>query len=360
MALTNADLGISESNAFADTPVETQQTAKTSKPSTRMQSAASSGVAPPVTAPTAVASQPEQPVLPPVPTASAAAPANIQSPAQSGDFWKSAFTSALPSVIGGLGLAAGGYLAGRGSQGGGGGGGAVPPPVDEEMRQLKLAQEQAKHEALVAENYRRQQAHDAKLANEAKIAESRLQKMQGTASSPTSADQQATELIKKSEENKVSKAVIEASKPKPVAPPPAPVTQVAPEVVTPVTESEPPPSKQTKAPKPKMEMPEGWGKGMSWLVNQHGIEGAQDFIDRYNNGKPFATYDEMMKAYQEKTTRPKYSDIPKDVRKSRGIVPPPQGGGMGVPPPRMGGGGRLNETGRPGEEIIHNLNPLKL
>lgn len=129
------------------------------------------------------------------------------------------------------------------------------------------------------------------------------------------------------------------------------------EPITPVVEKSAPPP---KAPKPKMEMPEGWGKGMSWLVNQHGIEGAQDFIDRYNNGKPFATYDEMMKAYQEKTTRPKYSDIPKDVRKSRGIVPPPQGGGMGVPPPRMGGGGRLNETGRPGEEIIHNLNPLKL
>lgn len=232
MAVTNADLGISESNAFADTPVETQQTAKTSKPSTRMQSAASSGVAPPVTAPTAVASQPEQPVLPPVPTASAAAPANIQNPAQSGDFWKSAFTSALPSVIGGLGLAAGGYLAGRGQRGGGGGG-AVPPPVDEEMRQIKLAQEQAKHEAIIAENYRKQEAHDARLANEAKRAEANLQKMQGKASSPTSADQQATELIKKSEENKVSKAVVEASKPKPVAPPPTPPVVTAPTVTAP-------------------------------------------------------------------------------------------------------------------------------
>lgn len=117
-----------------------------------------------------------------------------------------------------------------------------------------------------------------------------------------------------------------------------------------------------KATKPKLEMPEGWGKGMSWLVNQHGVEGAQDFINRYNEGKPFASYDDMMKAYQEKTTRPKYSDIPKDVRKSRGIVPPQQTGatGMGVRPPATGGGGRLNETGRPGEEIIHNLNPLKL
>jgi hypothetical protein len=119
------------------------------------------------------------------------------------------------------------------------------------------------------------------------------------------------------------------------------------------------------APKPKLDMPEGWGKGMTWLVNQHGVEGAQAFIDAKNNGKPFATYDEMMKSYQENTMRPKFSDIPKDVRKSRGIskaiVPPtvPSGMGMGVQPP-IGGGGRLNETGRPGEEIIHNLNPLKL
>jgi hypothetical protein len=120
-----------------------------------------------------------------------------------------------------------------------------------------------------------------------------------------------------------------------------------------------------KAPKAKTPMPEGWGKGMTWLVNQHGVEGAQDFIDRYNNGKPFASHDQMEARRQEVTMRPKFSDIPKSVRKERGIstavVPPlpPSGGGMGVAP-RTGGGGRLNETGRPGEEIIHNLNPLKL
>jgi len=119
------------------------------------------------------------------------------------------------------------------------------------------------------------------------------------------------------------------------------------------------------APKAKIAMPEGWGKGMSWLVNQHGVEGAQDFIDRYNNGKPFESHNQMEARRQEVTIRPKFSDIPKSVRKERGItaavVPPspPSGGGMAVPP-RTGAGGRLNETGRPGEEIIHNLNPLKL
>jgi len=119
------------------------------------------------------------------------------------------------------------------------------------------------------------------------------------------------------------------------------------------------------APKAKIPMPEGWGKGMSWLVNQHGVEGAQDFIDRYNNGKPFESHNQMEARRQEVTIRPKFSDIPKSVRKERGItaaiVPPspPSGGGMAVPP-RTGAGGRLNETGRPGEEIIHNLNPLKL
>jgi len=120
-----------------------------------------------------------------------------------------------------------------------------------------------------------------------------------------------------------------------------------------------------KAPKAKTPMPEGWGKGMTWLVNQHGVEGAQDFIDRYNNGQPFSSHNQMEARRQEVTMRPKFSDIPKSVRKERGIstavVPPlpPSGGGMGVAP-RTGGGGRLNETGRPGEEIIHNLNPLKL
>lgn len=151
------------------------------------------------------------------------------------------------------------------------------------------------------------------------------------------------EMVKKSEQNKLANELAaekEVAKLKPVEPP-------------------------KTAPKPKIAMPEGWGKGMSWLVNQHGIEGAQDFIDRYNNGKPFESHNQMEARRQEVTIRPKFSDIPKSVRKERGItaaVVPPlplSGGGMGVPP-RTGGGGRLNETGRPGEEIIHNLNPLKL
>ena len=159
-------------------------------------------------------------------------------------------------------------------------------------------------------------------------------------------------LVKAGEANTVKNLIAEEIKPAPtLAEPAAPV----------VEKSVPPP----KAPKAKVDMPAGWGKGMTWLVNQHGVEGAQAFIDAKNNGKPFASYDEMMKSYQENTTRPKYSDIPKDVRKSRGIskavVPPlpPSGGGMGVAPKPVSGG-KLNETGRPGEEIIHNLNPLKL
>jgi hypothetical protein len=159
-------------------------------------------------------------------------------------------------------------------------------------------------------------------------------------------------LVKAGEANTVKNLIAEEIKPAPtLVEPAAPV----------VEKSVPPP----KAPKAKVDMPAGWGKGMTWLVNQHGVEGAQAFIDAKNNGKPFASYDEMMKSYQENTTRPKYSDIPKDVRKSRGIskavVPPlpSSGGGMGVAP-RPVSGGKLNETGRPGEEIIHNLNPLKL
>ena len=160
-------------------------------------------------------------------------------------------------------------------------------------------------------------------------------------------------LVKAGEANTVKNLIAEEIKPAPTLAEPA---------TTPVVEKSVPPP---KAPKAKVDMPAGWGKGMTWLVNQHGVEGAQAYIDAKNKGQPFTSYDEMMKSYQENTTRPKYSDIPKDVRKSRGlakaVVPPllPSGSGMGIAP-RPVTGGKLNETGRPGEEIIHNLNPLKL
>lgn len=116
----------------------------------------------------------------------------------------------------------------------------------------------------------------------------------------------------------------------PVEPAPAPAPAPAPTKEA----AEAPKPKPVKPPeKPKLNLPEGWGKGMTWLANQHGVEGAQAFIDKYNNGKPYATYDEMMKAYQENTMRPKYSDIPKSIRKERGITS--RSGALAVPPPSL-------------------------
>ena len=103
-----------------------------------------------------------------------------------------------------------------------------------------------------------------------------------------------------------------------------------------------------KAPKEKTPMPEGWGKGMSWLTTVHGTAGAQAFIDQYNNGKPFASHKEMEEVYKNVTMRPKYSDIPKSVRQERGITPRaslPNLPLTAVPPPslrpapQLGGGG---------------------
>ena len=128
-----------------------------------------------------------------------------------------------------------------------------------------------------------------------------------------------------------------------------PVAAVAEPVATTevVEETKKPVKPPAKAPKAKIDMPEGWGKGMSWLTSGYGVEGAQAFINQYNEGKPFQSHDEMNKVYQNVMTKPKYSDIPKDVRRDRGItqraalpvipmaaVPPSL-----QPAPQLGGGG---------------------
>jgi hypothetical protein len=94
------------------------------------------------------------------------------------------------------------------------------------------------------------------------------------------------------------------------------------------------PKSKTEAPKvgvappssgtPTVSLPEEWakvnkGKGMTWLTSSMGPEGAQDFIERYNNGKPFESHQQMMDRFGEVVSKPSFSDIPKDVRKSRGI-----------------------------------------
>lgn len=79
------------------------------------------------------------------------------------------------------------------------------------------------------------------------------------------------------------------------------------------------------------QIPENWGKGMGWLTGRFGVEGAQQFIDQYNKGQPFGSYDEFQKVWKDLTGKtpgvqgqiygPSYSDVPSDVRKSRGISP---------------------------------------
>ena len=142
-----------------------------------------------------------------------------------------------------------------------------------------------------------------------------------------------------------------------MAPPvPAVTTPVAvAETPAPIpTPAEAPPKKEPKATKAKIDMPQGWGKGMSWLTHQYGVEGAQSFIDQYNKGKPYDTYDEMLKAYKENTTRPKYSDIPKSVRQERGITS--RSGAMAVPPPSL----RPTDLGQGGSLLRSLTDPLQL
>jgi hypothetical protein len=155
------------------------------------------------------------------------------------------------------------------------------------------------------------------------------------------------ELVAKQYSRQIQAAV----PPAPTAAAPVATTAVAPAPVTsaPVEQEVPkaavPPK---KAPKEKIAMPEGWGKGMSWLTTVHGAEGAQAFIDQHNNGKPFASHKEMEDVYKNVTMRPKYSDIPKSVRQERGIIPRaslPNLPLSAVPPPslqpapQLGGGG---------------------
>jgi hypothetical protein len=106
-----------------------------------------------------------------------------------------------------------------------------------------------------------------------------------------------------------------------VAPPP--VAEAPAPAVTTVVEQDAPKAAvpPKKAPKEKIAMPEGWGKGMTWLTSGYGVQGAQAFIDQYNDGKPFASHKEMEEVYKSRVTKPKYSDIPKSVRQERGITP---------------------------------------
>jgi hypothetical protein len=118
----------------------------------------------------------------------------------------------------------------------------APAPVDPIM-QAKLDaiadKQRRENEAHTAQQRRLDEIHQTKLANEAKRAELGLQKNQGKTASTTSVDAQATQLLVKSEENKLSKAVASATAPKPIASAVPPPVATVPTPTSPITASTP-------------------------------------------------------------------------------------------------------------------------
>lgn len=163
---SNEEFGFG-STAYAEPAAkrEEDKIAKSSSTPAKIQKAAEVAVAPPVEAASASAPAAVAPPLPPLPTASAGAPPAIENPAQSADFWSSALKGAgIPVAVGaGLGLL-GSEIYSRTKGGQGGQGIQAAPTVDEELRQLRLAQEQAKLDSIYEKNYRQQQLHEANLA----------------------------------------------------------------------------------------------------------------------------------------------------------------------------------------------------
>jgi hypothetical protein len=162
---SNQDFGFGSSAYGEPTPQKQEEKiAKSASTPAKIQRAAVTAVAPAVEAASASAPEAVAPPLPPLPTASAGAPPAIQNPVQTADFWSSALKGVgIPVGIGLAAGAAGGLLAKR-SGGGGSPAGSVAPTVDEDLRQLRLAQEQAKLDAIYEKNYRQQQLHEANLA----------------------------------------------------------------------------------------------------------------------------------------------------------------------------------------------------
>ena len=413
------------------------------------------------------------PALPAMPAAPMPPMPEVQNPAQTGDFWGSAVASGLPTALAtGLGLLGGAaYSKLRGGQGGQGL--QAPPTMDEDLRQLKLAQEQAKLDAMYAKMNRQQELHEANLAKaqpkapvapvgptaaptglpsttqqftvggqaqpsmqygqvstnapigapspvappagqaapvepkpmseieririekanielqaaKAKAEHDALVRQKKLEAMNTSSAKQAVEKQQKAGgglspmdktilNNQITAAAasdvretLAKKTPSPVPPvPAAPVIEAAAQANAPA-----PTAKQVSNIK-EVSLPSEWPKkGMNWLTSAYGLEGAKQFIDTYNGGKPFKTHDEMKAVYDSVMVKPSFSSIPKTTRQDRnivasereqfkivpGAVAPPSGGGGGAGPVIRGGGGGATSIGRPGEEI-HNLNPLKL
>jgi hypothetical protein len=141
---SNEEFGFN-SSAYAEPAAkrEEDKIAKSPSAPAKIKVAAETAVAPAVEAASATAPVAVAPPLPALPAASAGAPPAIENPAQSLDFWSSALKGVgIPAAVG-LGAGALGNAIFKNRQGDGQGVQATPA-VDEELRQLRLAQEQAK------------------------------------------------------------------------------------------------------------------------------------------------------------------------------------------------------------------------
>ena len=119
----------------------------------------------------------------------------------------------------------------------------------------------------------------------------------------------------------------------PVAPPQT-VAQVAAEVA-PTTEAKPSETKTKAKGRPTKEAQakamEGLtfrsdlGPGDNWLFNSFGGEGRKAILAQYNEGKPAGSYEnaqQIFKKMQEERFGPGRSELPRDIAKERGVVPP--------------------------------------
>jgi hypothetical protein len=209
-----------------------------------------------------------------------------------------------------------------------------------EAEKQRIARENELHQTRITQMARQAELNEqkAKAAMEAKTAVQKQQKAGGGLSpmDKTILNNQMTAAA-----NSDVKAQVESKAP--VAPPKAgPQIQLtpSPEVraelpVVPLAGSAPKgestvENAPTKAPKaPKAVQPPGTGGGDNWLHNTLGPEGYQEFITKYNEGKPIPNYEKAKSMFGSVYQGPKVREIPEGVRIERGIAPPEKAANFG-------------------------------
>lgn len=209
-----------------------------------------------------------------------------------------------------------------------------------EAEKQRIARENELHQTRITQMARQAELNEqkAKAAMEAKTAVQKQQKAGGGLSpmDKTILNNQMTAAA-----NSDVKAQVESKAP--VAPPKAgPQIQLtpSPEVraelpVVPLAGSAPKgestvENAPTKAPKaPKAVQPPGTGGGDNWLHNTLGPEGYQEFITKYNEGKPIPNYEKAKSMFGSVYQGPKVREIPEGVRIERGIAPPEKAANYG-------------------------------